>query len=217
MAYTDLIINGHKFGFSYGDGVIVDPKLAQFENPDYVNALKLACDLMPAVEAYMLLEEESEMQFYGQALNRVGEEELKHVLELYTQIKENEHIQIEGGTMDFINGVAEEYQRRQEKAAIKARKVTERKAKGGGYVYLIQSPTGAYKIGRTVNPSNRLKTFTVKLPFEIELLATIQTPDMYQLESELHNRFVDKRVNGEWYALSPADVEYIKSLAVQNG
>lgn len=82
-----------------------------------------------------------------------------------------------------------------------------------GFVYLLQSPTSAYKIGRTKNPENRLKTFEVKLPFEVEFVCLIKTPHMSVLESQLHARFADKRVNGEWFDLLPEDVEYIKSLA----
>lgn len=82
-----------------------------------------------------------------------------------------------------------------------------------GYVYLLQSPTGAYKIGRTINPANRLKTFTVKLPFEVEYICTIKTPDMVALEQELHARFASKRINGEWFALNDEDIAYIKGLA----
>lgn len=92
-----------------------------------------------------------------------------------------------------------------------------RKASAGtnGYVYLIQSPTQAYKIGRTRNPDNRMETFTVKLPFEVEYVCVIQCEDMYGLERELHQRFADKRVNGEWFSLTLEDVEYIKGLALK--
>lgn len=82
-----------------------------------------------------------------------------------------------------------------------------------GYVYLIQSPTGAYKIGRTADPGDRLRTFNVKLPFEVEYVCVIATDDMYALERQLHGKFAAKRVNGEWFILSPDDVEYIKRLA----
>jgi hypothetical protein len=82
-----------------------------------------------------------------------------------------------------------------------------------GYVYLLQSPTGAYKIGCTSDPDNRAKTFGVKLPFEVDFIALLQTSDMPSLESRLHRQFKEKRVNGEWFALDPADVEYIKGLA----
>lgn len=87
-----------------------------------------------------------------------------------------------------------------------------RQTTGFGYVYLIQSPTGAYKIGRTANPTDRMKTFSVKLPFEVEYVCVIQTEDMLGLENQLHNQFAHLRINGEWFQLSPDDVEYIKGL-----
>ena len=87
-----------------------------------------------------------------------------------------------------------------------------------GYVYLINEINGPhYKIGRSVNPEDRTKTFGIKLPYKIEYEALIPTTDMHNLEAELHARFADKRVDGEWFALEPADVDYIKSLAVEHG
>lgn len=91
--------------------------------------------------------------------------------------------------------------------------VTQTKQLHPGYVYLIQSPTSAYKIGKTVNPDNRIKTFKTKLPFEVEYVCLIQTDDMNALERNLHGLFADKRINGEWFALSAEDVEYIKRMA----
>lgn len=82
-----------------------------------------------------------------------------------------------------------------------------------GFVYLLQSPTSAYKIGRTKDPQSRMKTFGIQLPFEVEYACLIETPDMYDLESRLHSRFAKKRINGEWFNLTNDDVEYIKSLA----
>lgn len=81
-----------------------------------------------------------------------------------------------------------------------------------GYVYLVQSPTSFYKIGRTKNPDDRLKTFEVKLPFEVSYAAVIEACDMYTLEKTLHHIYDSKRVNGEWFNLSDTDVQYIKSL-----
>lgn len=81
-----------------------------------------------------------------------------------------------------------------------------------GYVYLVASPSGHYKIGRTRDIHDRMRTFEVKLPFEPRLEHTIKTSDCVALETELHHRFEAKRVNGEWFALSPGDVQYIKSL-----
>jgi hypothetical protein len=80
-----------------------------------------------------------------------------------------------------------------------------------GYVYLIKASTGAYKIGMSKDPNSRIATFKT-LPFDVELLALIQTDNMHELEKELHERFADKRRQGEWFNLSSEDVEYIKSL-----
>lgn len=82
-----------------------------------------------------------------------------------------------------------------------------------GFVYLVQSPTGAYKIGKAKDPNDRQKTFGIQLPFEVEFIALVPTPNMKQTEDELHRQFADKRVNGEWFNLTPEDVEYIKGLA----
>lgn len=115
-----------------------------------------------------------------------------------------------------VNRLMNEVPPRLEKIALKQyiKRTRKQKTKGNeGYVYLIQSPTGAYKIGRSRVPEDRLRTFSVQLPFEIEYICLIKTPDMYALESALHRRFAAKRKNGEWFILDTADVEYIKGLA----
>lgn len=87
-----------------------------------------------------------------------------------------------------------------------------RKPKKPGYVYLIRADNGYYKIGRTVNPAARLETLEVRLPFPIEALHIVSCQDMTGTEKELHAKFQDKRKDGEWFALTDEDVEYIKSL-----
>lgn len=96
------------------------------------------------------------------------------------------------------------------------RRMRERQQKNGskpGYVYLIRAESGYFKIGRTVNPDDRMKTFGVKLPFEVKFECVVNAENMIQLERDLHERFADKRINGEWFNLNDADVEYIKGLA----
>lgn len=91
---------------------------------------------------------------------------------------------------------------------------TEPRKKGrAGYVYVLHSPTGAYKIGYTVNPASRAKTFNVKLPFEVEFDTLIQTDDMRGLEAELHERYWHKHINGEWFALDESDLAELRALA----
>lgn len=80
-----------------------------------------------------------------------------------------------------------------------------------GYVYLLKTQ-GVYKIGLSVNPTRRLGEIQPAYPFPVELIHTIETEDMMALEADLHARFASQRLNGEWFELSPADLEYIKSL-----
>lgn len=84
---------------------------------------------------------------------------------------------------------------------------------GPGYVYLLEDIeiTRLVKIGRAVSPRRRMRDFGVKLPFRARVLACIQSDDCVALETELHRQYADKRVRGEWFALSPADVEEIRA------
>lgn len=82
-----------------------------------------------------------------------------------------------------------------------------------GYVYVLATPIGAYKIGRTAFPDNRLRTFAARLPFAVEYFCLISTDDMITLENELHRFFAHKRTNGEWFALTETDLAYLKELA----
>lgn len=83
-----------------------------------------------------------------------------------------------------------------------------------GSIYLLKgnSCNKYYKIGKAQDPISRTDTLTVKLPFEVELIHTVKSDQHSKLESFLHRKFSDKRVNGEWFDLNQDDVEYIKNL-----
>mgnify|MGYP000098690222 CR=1 FL=1 len=80
-----------------------------------------------------------------------------------------------------------------------------------GYIYLLHADTqNCFKIGRTNNLQRRLAN--ILLPFPITLVHSIQVADMVWAERHLHQRFADKRLNGEWFNLDSDDVAYICSL-----
>lgn len=83
-----------------------------------------------------------------------------------------------------------------------------------GLVYLLKSKEdNIYKIGVTTNINKRLPQIATKLPFEIKLEHKIEHNAIYKLEKFLHEKFDEKRLNGEWFRLSDNDVKYIKEEA----
>lgn len=79
-----------------------------------------------------------------------------------------------------------------------------------GYVYLLRADNGLTKIGKTRSLEQRLDHFTTKLPYELELIGTIESEQYSAIETELHNMFRSKRKRGEWFDLSDEDLENIK-------
>lgn len=82
-----------------------------------------------------------------------------------------------------------------------------------GWIYLLRGENGLYKIGMTKRtPDQRLAEFSPKLPFDSLLVDTIESQDAVRLELEIHERFADKRVRGEWFALNQEDLNWFIHL-----
>ncbi len=79
-----------------------------------------------------------------------------------------------------------------------------------GYVYLIRSQYG-FKIGKSVNIRSRIKLFSVKLPFPITVEHYAWFEDYTTAERNLHIEFHSKRLEGEWFDLTPHDIAVIKT------
>jgi len=74
-----------------------------------------------------------------------------------------------------------------------------------GYVYLMKS--GRFcKIGSSRNVERRNYDLGIKLPEDLKILHKIRTDDPTGIESYWHNRFSDKRKQGEWFDLSSEDI-----------
>jgi len=86
------------------------------------------------------------------------------------------------------------------------------KHKVSGYVYLVEGAGGIYKIGKTTQLDKRMSFFEIKLPFGVQLICAIPSDDTSTLERQLHERFADKHVNGEWFRLTQQEVEEIKKM-----
>jgi hypothetical protein len=85
----------------------------------------------------------------------------------------------------------------------------ETSAKRQGYVYLLRAGKN-YKIGCSVAPLSRAMAISNMTPEGADRLHEIRTDDPRGIEDYWHRRFADKRGNGEWFSLSPAEVAAFK-------
>lgn len=77
-------------------------------------------------------------------------------------------------------------------------------------IYLLQSES-LYKIGIAKDVDSRWKSIN-NLPYEVNIISysdLINNPN--KIEAELHNKYKNKRVNGEWFSLSPEEVEEVRN------
>ena len=204
MSYWhECIIDGVDFEFS--DGRILLKPEVDITNPEFIRAYRKAQVLCPVIDAAQMITS------MGGSLNNwhwLDDGELESLIEAIGLVENQIDIQVSALHTPFMEAAKKEYQHRQ----AKKRQAEERTSGKQGFVYLLKSPSGFYKIGRTKSPEDRLRTFSVKLPFEVEFEHITECQDMYYLEKTLHKRFADNRVNGEWFDLTADDVAYIKSI-----
>jgi hypothetical protein len=80
-----------------------------------------------------------------------------------------------------------------------------------GFVYLMQWED-EYKIGKAVDVERRQKQLARELDRDITVLHRIFSTDYTRAESDLHDKYVDKCLHGEWFALDDDDVAWIMSI-----
>ena len=80
-----------------------------------------------------------------------------------------------------------------------------------GYVYLIQDTNnpGRYKIGRTINPVQRLQQIQRGEAGKLHYHFIRQTDNAPALERALHQKFASSRMQGEWFSLSGRQIREI--------
>ena len=69
-------------------------------------------------------------------------------------------------------------------------------------VYLITDNDSLFKIGRSVNTENRLKSLQTSNGRKLTILYEVECKHGTKVESIMHRRYSSKRINGEWFQLS---------------
>lgn len=82
-----------------------------------------------------------------------------------------------------------------------------------GWVYVLSSEIGLYKIGMTVKDlDKRVNDINNMSPVPVELSIAVHCADPRLLESRLHKQFAHKRQHGEWFRLDIDDYSTIVTL-----
>lgn len=81
-----------------------------------------------------------------------------------------------------------------------------------GFIY-VASFAGYFKIGRTKDPKQRLRSLVaVKFPEEIQLCLQVQVDDAVTAEKALHTKYRAQRKRGEWFTIQESEIPQIKSF-----
>lgn len=72
-----------------------------------------------------------------------------------------------------------------------------------------------YKIGYSNDPQRRVKELIptkFPIPYKVKLVHAVERESAPQLEQYLHRQYSLVRVNGEWFQLSPEQVDAVKQF-----
>lgn len=81
-----------------------------------------------------------------------------------------------------------------------------------GYIYFLQDDKRRIKIGKTKRITKRIFEISSKLPFPIKLIHSFYTEDYTNKEKEIHQKYKQYRIRGEWFLLPKKEINFIKSL-----
>jgi hypothetical protein len=100
--------------------------------------------------------------------------------------------------------------KRQKRAVRRGRRPQIQYNNVSGYIYVIRDDESHYKIGLSTNPAARLRQLNGGSPYPLAFEILEPCKDIYRVEAKLHEQFANRRLKGEWFALTESDLEEIR-------
>jgi hypothetical protein len=97
----------------------------------------------------------------------------------------------------FSRDVKKQEREAAKQAKLEARIATDTKPKKGHIYFIQQGENGAIKIGYSTDPEKRLRTLRTASPYPLQMRLVIEGGK--KLEKELHDKFADCQLDGEWF------------------
>lgn len=82
-----------------------------------------------------------------------------------------------------------------------------------GYVYLLKAPNRLWKLGKTHDLKQRLRSYKTAHAEVLDFTHVIYTTDRHALEKHFKAVFAERKVEREWYALTEADVKHFQDYS----
>lgn len=95
------------------------------------------------------------------------------------------------------------------KKEVKDSKGNAKLVRTSGFVYLIKSNEGVYKIGRTTNINKRLTQLQVASSVPLKVLWFKHFSNAPEVEKMLHETFKEYQYQGEWFKLPTSAIRWI--------
>lgn len=110
--------------------------------------------------------------------------------------------------IEYNNTKAREKYKQEEEQKFRIGK-SQKEEHSEGYIYVIKS-NEYYKIGRTLNPKQRIKKYITENPEKVKVILCKKVKDYIKTERSLHWIFGHKNYNREWFNLDKKDIKILK-------
>lgn len=142
-----------------------------------------------------------------------GRDEMTPFLGNRKILKKEEWLKLRKSIDRFYNNISmDDIQRYNEKVVSPIARAKLGKNNDSGVIYLLKSNIGFFKIGKSRDLERRVGEHLRNYPVSLDVIHVVIVEEMTKCESYLLSVFSDRKMQGEWFALTSEDVEWICGL-----